>query len=178
MKNSAKATSDKNNSEFDPASLPQDFKWKKLIGREKTRQHTVHPREIRRFLNAIGESTDDNDLLSGSPQLQKISVLFYQTLIFDDADLRNLPADGSPVELDIPNTGSRSVGGGSDFLINRAVIPGETLTVRSKVQDIYSKMGASGLLYFIMIETKIEDQSQNLVARELATYIRRDQIKL
>lgn len=148
--------------------------WENLIGHETSRYHTVHPREIRRFLNSIGECSDLHNTEKYSQRMQRISVLFYQTLIFDDVDLRTLPPDGSPIELVIPNTGSRSVGGSSNFSIIRTVIPGETLRIRSKLKDVYSKMGASGELYFILVETKIEDQCEALVASELATYIRRD----
>lgn len=160
--------------DFSTCPSPQPHSWQSLIGREKSRQHTILPRDIRRFLAAIGERSDCFETEIGSKRTHPVSSLFYQTLIFEDVDLYDLPPDGSPIELVIPDTGSRAVGGSSEFLINRPVNPGETLTIRTRIQNIYSKMGASGLLYFIVVETKFVDASQCLVAQELATYIRRD----
>ena len=172
---SISTTSSVNDGQQDVGSpLPQPKSWRAFIGREKSRQHTILPRDLRRFLTAIGERPDRLETAADRHRMHAVSALFYQTLTFEDVDLSDLPPDGSPFELAIPDTGSRAVGGSSEFSIIRSVIPEETLTIHTQIQNIYAKKGASSLLYFIAVETKFIDASQLLVAQELATYIRRE----
>jgi hypothetical protein len=65
------------------------------------------------------------------------------------------------------------VGGSSDYRINRLVGAGETITVVSRLADVYTKEGRSGPLYMVVVQTDFRDEADELVASETATYIKR-----
>lgn len=137
-----------------------------LIGRPKTRRCLVTSRDIRRFCQAIGE-TDD---LSEEPTVAP--PLFCQTMTFDELPLEELPADGSPGELDLPLAAARLVGGSSEYAIHRRVRAGDWITVESELKDVSAKQGKSGPLYLVVVETRFVDQDQRVVATEVATYVK------
>jgi hydroxyacyl-ACP dehydratase HTD2-like protein with hotdog domain len=140
-----------------------------LIGLEKVRQYEVTSRDIRRFAQAIGVSelaTDSEGKLVAPP-------LFCQVYMFEDVPVDELPADGSPKELDVPLPAKRAVGGGSDFEILGTVRAGDVVTVRSKLQAVNTKQGKSGTLYLVVVESNFHNQRGEHVARETATYVKR-----
>jgi hydroxyacyl-ACP dehydratase HTD2-like protein with hotdog domain len=148
-----------------------------MIGVEKVRLCKVTERDIKHFAQAIGETNPiyyakghanagTNDALVAPP-------LFCQTLTYEELPPEMLPPDGSPAELDIPIPAKRTVGGGSEYRIFQRVKAGDTITVTSKLVDVYIKHGKSGLLYFIVVETNFRNQLNEPVAEEVATYIKR-----
>jgi len=150
---------------------------KELIGIEKERAYTVTERDIHRFAQAIGDSNP----LYHDPEFGKQTrygsmvspPLFGHAFAFEDVPPEALPPDGSPVEADVPIPAKRMVGGGSVFESYIRFRPGDTLRVRAKIKDLYTKAGRSGLLYFIVHETCFYNQRDELAAKETATFIKR-----
>ena len=139
------------------------------IGVEKIRKYTVTARDIHRFTQAIGEKNpriDSDGKIIAPP-------LFCQVFMFEDVAVELLPADGSPTELDVPIPAQRAVGGGSDFETLGDVKENDVITVTSKLKDVSTKQGKSGLLYLLQVETSFQNQKSKLVARETATYVKR-----
>ena len=134
-------------------------------------------RDIRRFAQAIGDPDMSylRDLGIGNEDQGRLRAppLFCQMFAYDDIPVEALPADGSPKELDVKVPADRTVGGGSEFEIFEPVFEGDVITVCSRVLEIHSKQGRSGRLYFILLETTFHNQHNDLVCREVATYIKR-----
>ena len=138
------------------------------IGLTRRRRVEVTPRDIRRFAQAIGEPCQ----LSPDGSVEA-PALFCQTLMYEDAEPKELPPDGTPLEIDLGLPNARTVGGSSDFRIGRPVRAGDVIDVESTVRDIQVKEGRSGRLYLVSVETRFTDASSREVACELATYIQR-----
>lgn len=141
------------------------------IGTKKKRKCLVTARDIRRFAQAIGEHlpppADEDDAGLIAPPL------FCQTLSYDELPVEMLPADGSPAELDVPVPAKRLVGGASDFKLHRRVRAGELLSVETELKDVQVKKGKSGVLYLLVIETRVSDAQGKPVSTETATYVKR-----
>jgi len=152
-------------------------KVRAMIGEEKVRRYEVTARDIRRFAQAIGEV---NPLYLGEDDVETVErtalvapPLFCQVFSYEDVPVSQLPADGSPVELDVPIPARRAVGGASSYDIFQPVKAGDTITARSTLRDVFTKQGRSGRLFFIVVETQFSNQNDRQVARETATYIKR-----
>ena len=148
-----------------------------MIGKTKTNKYDVTLKDIKRYAQAID---DPNPLFSDVDFAEKTVFksivappLFCQIFAFEDANIEELLPDGSPVEMNIPLPAKKTVGGSSSFDIYHRVKPGDKLTVKSCLKNLYSKEGKSGTLYFITVETEFYNQSDQLVARELAVFIKR-----
>lgn len=139
------------------------------IGVENVRRYEVTERDIRRFAQAIGdgEPAVDVDGFLVAP------ALFCQVYMFEDVPPEQLPADGSPKELDLPIPAKRTVGGASEFEVLGPVREHDVITVSSKLKDVVAKEGKSGPLYLVVVETLFHNQLGALVARESATYVKR-----
>ena len=139
------------------------------IGVENVRRYEVTARDVRRFAQAIGapepEVSSDGALVA--------PALFCQVFMFEDVPAEELPADGSPKELDVPVPAKRTVGGGSDFEVLGSVHSGDVITVYSKLKDVIVKEGKSGTLYLVVVETRFINQLGVPVAREIASYVKR-----
>lgn len=148
-----------------------------MIGVEKVRRYEVTQRDIKRFAQAIGETDpiyyDEDHANARTNSALVAPPLFCQTLTYEELPPAMLPPDGSPAELDIPIPAKRTVGGGSEYRMFQRVKAGDIITVTSKLIDVYTKNGKSGLLYFIVVETNFINQLDELVAKETATYIKR-----
>jgi hydroxyacyl-ACP dehydratase HTD2-like protein with hotdog domain len=148
-----------------------------MIGLEKERAYEVTRKDIKRFAQAIddpnprfrGEGAFEGDV----HQTIVAPPLFCHVFAFEDVELAELPPDGSPVEISIPLPAEKTVGGGSLFEIFEAVRPGDHIRAKSKVADIYKKEGRSGTLFFISVETSFYNQSNRIVCKETATFIKR-----
>ena len=147
------------------------------IGKEVVHVYDVTDKDIRRFAQAIG----DLNPLYYDEEYAKTTVykgiiappLFCHAFTFADVPAGNLREDGRPEELDVPLPVDRTVGGGSSFQVGAEIRPGDKLTVRSKLLDIYTKSGKKGILYFVVVETTFTNQNGVQVAREVASYIQR-----
>jgi acyl dehydratase len=148
-----------------------------LVGVEKTRRVHVTANDIKRFAQAIG-ATDpvhhDEDHARTTRHGRIVAPpLFCQSLTYDDVARDELGADGSPAEINVDIPAQRAVGGGSEYRINRLVAADETITVTSKLADVYTKQGRSGPLWMVVVQTDFRDDDGELVASETATYIKR-----
>ena len=152
-----------------------------MIGRESASQtREVTKTAIRRFARAIG---DDSPLYYDEEYAAKTQwggivappTFFFTLGYYDDAPGTELREDGRPIgtELDVPLPVSRTVGGASAIELGDPIRPGDVITVRKKVADVYCKEGKSGPLYFTVVETTYTNQKGELVARERASFIER-----
>jgi hydroxyacyl-ACP dehydratase HTD2-like protein with hotdog domain len=148
-----------------------------MIGVERLRRYEVTDRDIRHFAQAIGMgelvAQVEGPALDGQPSALVAPPLFCQVFTFDDVTPERLPPDGSPAEMDVPIPARRAVGGGSCFEVFQRVQAGDSITVKSTLQDVFTKQGKSGVLYFIVVVTEFSNQKGQLIARETATYIKR-----
>lgn len=151
--------------------LPANIRQR--IGLTRRRRVEVTLRDIRRFAQAIGESWHLPHDGSAEGLGAEAPALFCQTLMYEDAEPKELPPDGTPLEIDLGLPNARTVGGSSDFRIGRPVRAGDVIDVESTVRDIQVKEGRSGRLYLVSVETRFTDASRREVACELATYIQR-----
>lgn len=134
------------------------------------RSYEVTSRDIRRFCQATGfpePEADSQGRLTAPP-------LFCQAYLFEDVSVDRLGADGSPAELQVPLPPSRTVGGSSDFELFETVHSGDRLGVESELQGVVTKQGKSGTLHLVTVVTSFTNQNGKLVAREAATYIKRE----
>jgi acyl dehydratase len=155
--------------------IPQSVRA--LVGVEKRRRIQVTSNDIKRFAQAIGATDpvhyDEEHARTTRHGRIVAPPLFCQALTYDDVPPEQLGADGSPVEINVDIPAQRAVGGSSEYRINRLVAAGETITVASRLADVYTKQGRSGPLYMVVVETDFEDEDGELVASETATYIKR-----
>lgn len=138
-----------------------------LIGRTRERSHYVTEHEIIRFSHATGCKFTR---IGGEIEAP---LLFTQALSYESLPLEELPPDGSPGELDVSLPATRTVGGSSEYEIYRKLRAGEIVNIRSSLRNITAKNGRSGLLYLVEVETCFFDSNEEPVARELATFIKR-----
>jgi acyl dehydratase len=148
-----------------------------LIGRVAERRHLVTALDILKFSQAIGETNPIHfdataAQAAGHPDVVA-PPLFFQTMTYDPVALELLPADGSPLELDVPVPAPRAMGGSSEYTLKRLAIAGEWIHVRSRLNDVQAKRGKSGPLYAIIVQTDFMDAGGTLVASETATYLKR-----
>ncbi len=62
------------------------------------------------------------------------------------------------------NLGRNGFDAGKDIEIGAAVRPGDVLTARSTVHDVYEKTGRSGTMTFVVFRTTVSNQRGELVA--------------
>lgn len=140
-----------------------------LIGIEKKSVYEVTEKDIRRFSQVAGvkniQKLEDGRLVA--------PLLFCQTFIFEDVPTEYLPPDGSPAELNIPIPAKRAVGGQSNFEFYLPITSGDQIMVRRKLKNVEIKNGKTGLLYLITVETLFHNQNEDLVSKEIATYVKR-----
>jgi acyl dehydratase len=148
-----------------------------LVGVETTRHVQVTTNDIKRFAQAIGATDpvhyDEQHARATRHGRIVAPPLFCQTLTYDDVPPEQLGADGSPAEINLDIPAQRAVGGSSEYRINRLVAAGETITIVSRLADVYAKQGRSGPLYMVVVQTDFRDEAGEPVASETATYIKR-----
>jgi acyl dehydratase len=148
-----------------------------MVGVETTRRVTVTANDIKRFAQAIGATDpvhhDEEHARTTRHGRIVAPPLFCQTLTYDDVPPEQLGADGSPAEINLDIPAQRAVGGSSEYRIDRLVAAGETITIVSRLADVYAKQGRSGPLYMVVVQTDFRDEAGEPVASETATYIKR-----
>lgn len=152
-----------------------------MIGRESTpRTFEVTATTIRRFARAIGDPDPvyfDEEYARTTKWGGIIAppTFFFALGYYDDAPGTALREDGRPIgtEIDVPLPANQTVGGASAVEFGEPMRPGDVITVRKKVVDVYCKSGKSGLLFFTVVETTFTNQKGDLVARETARFIER-----
>ena len=148
-----------------------------LVGTVRERRHLVTALDIRKFAQAIGDENPihcDADAARAAGHADLVAPpLFFQAMTFDAIPPQQLPADGSPIELDVPIPATRAMGGSSEYTVHRLARAGEWIHVRSVLKDVQAKQGRSGVLYAITVQTDFSDADGNPVASETATYLKR-----
>lgn len=157
------------------SKVPEDVL--SMIGGEKVRHYEVTKRDIKRFAQAIGEADPIHfdEAYAKTTRYGGIIAppLFCQMFTFEDVPPDRLPGDGSPVEMDVPIPAQKTVGGASSYEIFQRVRAGDQITAKSTLKDVFTKEGRSGTLYFVVVETEFSNQRKEAVAKETATYIKR-----
>jgi acyl dehydratase len=152
-------------------------KAKAMIGKETVRHYHVTERDIRRFAQAIDDPNPlyvDDEYAKNTKYGSVIAPpLFCQIFAYDDSPASQLREDGLPKELEVPLPTKRALGGGSSFEIGEPVKAGDDIKIVKKITDIYKKKGRSGDLYFVIVDNLWTNQSGQMVAHEIATYIHR-----
>ncbi len=153
---------------------------KAMIGKEaKPQTYEVDKRLIKHFAQAIG---DTNPLYYDEEYAKKTKwkgiiapPLFVFAFAYEEPAATHLKEDGEPnnPELDVPLPTTRVMGGSGEWTLVEPIRPGDTITVKKKLVDVYNRQGKSGILYFTVVETSYINQKGKLVAREKGTFVRR-----
>ena len=67
----------------------------------------------------------------------------------------------------------RVMAGGIKQRYHRALVPGDVLSIKRTVSDIFEKQGASGPLIFVVYDIEVRDAAGELVMQETQTRIHR-----
>ena len=158
----------------------RDLDRRYVRGPSALRPRSLPTADYQAFAQAIG---DDSPLYYVEAYAAKTQwggivappTFFFTLGYYDDSPSTKLREDGRPIgtKLDVPLPVSRTVGGASSVDLGEPIRPGDVITVRKKVADVYSKEGKSGLLYFTILETTYVNQKGEMVARERASFIER-----
>jgi acyl dehydratase len=147
------------------------------IGQISEHVYDVTAKDIRRYAQAIGDPNPlyhDESYARGTTHGGIIAPpLFCHALAFEDVPADQLRADGLPTELDVPLPTARAVGGGSRFDVGEPVRPGDVITARKEISDIYRKSGKSGDLVFVVLDTTYTNQDGAVVAHERGSFVNR-----
>ncbi|MFQ5897440.1 MAG: MaoC family dehydratase N-terminal domain-containing protein [Candidatus Methylomirabilia bacterium] len=84
---------------------------------------------------------------------------------------RNEQADTAALLHDLGVDISRVLHGEQEFEFFRQIRPGETFLCRTRITDVYEKTGRSGPMAFVMRETAVTDQDNQIVAKMRNTMI-------
>ncbi|MBI2304117.1 MAG: MaoC family dehydratase N-terminal domain-containing protein [Chloroflexi bacterium] len=123
----------------------------------------VEKGHLRRFAQAID---DPNPLWQDEGYAQGTR---YGSIIAPPTFLCTLRPEGQ--ELPFQNPLRRRLNGGNRWQFFLPVRPGDVITGRSKISDIYEAQGRVGRLLFILRETTYTNQRGELVARHWGTNI-------
>lgn len=82
--------------------------------------------------------------------------------------MRILQGSGLPLVNPLPN----AVDGGTVWEYGEPIRPGDRLTARARLADVYEKAGSRGPMLFQVVEIRYENQFGQWVATQRDTYIR------
>ena len=100
--------------------------------------------------------------------------LFHIALFWDVVELERLNPDGVFIDALVPDFPlKRAMAGGVKLDFHQPIGPGDVLTARRTLTEIYEKSGSSGPLIFYVIVTEIENQAGEAVLTEKTTRIMR-----
>lgn len=153
-----------------------------MVGRESepTTGYEVSEYEIKQYCYAVDDLNPlylDKEEAEKGPYSGITAPPLFHSVPFDRAaplsELREdgLPAAGSGT-LTVPLKVTRAMAGGADIEFVRPVRPGDVLTSRRKIADIYERTGRSGTKMVITIyETTFTNQKGEVVVIERSTGI-------
>ncbi|MFN8624414.1 MAG: MaoC family dehydratase N-terminal domain-containing protein [Candidatus Binatia bacterium] len=155
-----------------------------FIGKEgpPVQGYPVAEHEIRRFCYAIDDLNPrylDPAYAAATPAKGIVAPPLFVGIPFDrlDVPLSELRKDGVPASpegsLMPPIRAERQLAGGIELEFFTEVRPGDVLTLRTKITDIYERAGKSGPMVFIIQETTYTNQRGDKVAIERMTRISR-----
>jgi acyl dehydratase len=74
--------------------------------------------------------------------------------------------------LTLPNPLPNSVDGGTEWAYHEPIRPGDRITARARLADVYEKDGRLGRMLFQVVEIAYRNQFDQLVVTQRDTYIR------
>lgn len=129
---------------------------------------TVSRREIRKYALATGQRQEK--YLRGD----EAPPMFHAHYFADLVPLEEMQPDGQqPNELTPPLPLKRVMAGGREIEYFRPIVPGDTLTAKRTLVELYEKEGRTGPLIFVVIEMRVTDQQGKPVVTEKRTRIMR-----
>ena len=151
------------------------------IGRESepTTGYEVSAHEIRRYCYAIDDLSpryvDEEHAKRTKNKGIVAPPLFFGIPFARDVPVAMLNKDGTPQRSSgRPKLkAERVMAGGTEIEFFAPLRPGDVLTSRSKIADIYEKVGRTGPMAFTVMETTYTNQRGELVARDRTTSIAR-----
>ena len=127
----------------------------------------VEKGHIRRFAEAVG---DPNPLWQDEAYARKSR---YGTIIsppmFLQDEGKNEFADRL---MEIISPGHGFLNGGVEIEYYKPMVPGDVITTRAKLADLYEKQGKTRKLLFMVVEVTFTNQRGELVVRSRNTFIR------
>lgn len=151
------------------------------IGREFPPQESevVTKRDIGRYADAIGHRNPlywNEAYAKNTPYGSVIAPRLFFGIMGGDPSEDMLRSDGSLGTEDAipyPKSLPRRMAGGRDFEFFLPVCPGDVITARRRIADIYQRQGSTGPLIFTLSETTFVNQDGQVVAKETTTGIAR-----
>ena len=122
---------------------------------------TVERGKIKEFARAIGDANPfylDDRVGRASEWGDVIAPPTFAVTFRDET------ADTGALLRDLGVDISRVLHGEQEFEIHRQLVPGETYLCRAKIVDIYEKAGKSGPMAFVVRETAVTDDTNEIVA--------------
>jgi len=132
------------------------------------RTELVTRRDIRKYSVATGQRLQK--YLDG----EEAPPLFHLALFWDVVEQDKLSPDGVALDNWLPEFPlKRAMAGKLQLEYHQAILPGQTLTAKRTLCDMYEKQGSSGPLIFYEVSTDISEASGTAVLTERATRILR-----
>ena len=143
------------------------LRLKALVGYEKefSDGQPIEEGTIKRFAEAIG---DDNPLYHDKEFAQKSpfrGIIAPPTFVFEWN--HHEAWHEAVADMDLP----RRLKAGNEFEFIQPLRPGDILTSKSRISDVYEKQGQSGTLIFITCESTYTNQRGELLAIQRSTFV-------
>ena len=139
------------------------------IGRSALPQRElVTRRDIRKY--AVATGSRQRKYLDGD----QAPPMFHVPLFWDIVELDQLTPDGVSIDSLLPKFPlEKAMAGGLKIEYHRDIFPGDWLTAKRTLTDIYEKQGRSGPLIFYEVVMDVVNDDGELVIREKTTRILR-----
>jgi hydroxyacyl-ACP dehydratase HTD2-like protein with hotdog domain len=132
------------------------------------RTELVTRRDIRKYSVATGQRLQK--YIDGD----EAPPLFHMALFWDVVEQDKLSPDGVALDNWLPEFPlKRAMAGSLKLEYHQTILPGQTLTARRTLCDMFEKQGSSGPLFFYAVRTDVFDESDAIVLTEHATRILR-----
>lgn len=137
------------------------------IGRQAPpKTELVTRRDIRKYAVATGQRL--KKYLDG----EEAPPMFHIALFWPVVEVEELLPDGVFIDALVPDFPlKRAMAGGVKLEFHRKIRPGDELTAKRTLTDMFEKQGSSGPLIFYVIVTEIEDAQGRPVLTETNTRI-------
>lgn len=150
-----------------PGLITEDLRSQIGLSPE-SRTELVTRRDIRKYSVATGQRL--RKFLDGD----EAPPLFHMALFWDVVERDRLSPDGVALDNWLPEFPlKRAMAGSLKLEFHRPILPGQTLTARRTLCDMYEKQGSSGPLIFYVVSTEVVDESGSAMLTEYATRILR-----
>ena len=139
------------------------------IGRSSApKTELVTRRDIRKYAVATGQRL--KKFLDGD----EAPPLFHIALFWEVVGYEKLNPDGVFIDALVPDFPlKRAMAGGVQLEFHKTIVPGDVLTARRTLTEIFEKSGSLGPLIFYVIVTEIKNEAGEAVLTEKATRIMR-----